>query len=398
MAAQLWALVWRDLWARLRDRSALVLGLLAPAALIAVFSLTAEGPTQSDLEVGFVSETASVVEAGNETPVALAIREGALSSLEAAGTVAVTDYGDRGALVAAIEDGDIGAGIVVTGNDPATVEVVQDSDAVVSGAILGAVADSSAAAVDGIGRALGAEMILGVESSSPEALQQRFQALTAEGEGAITIADAGDTADGAVGGIDLKTQLAAGMATFFLFFTVQFGVLGLLEEQRQGTLTRLLASPVPAWQILLAKLLVSFIVGVASMACLIAFSAILLGAEWGNLLGVAVLVVAGVLAAVSTITLVVGLAETPEQAGAIQSMLALVFGILGGSFFSLARSGGLASTISVLTPHFWFGEGLVQLSGGQSWTAALGPAGAMLIFAAAVGLPGLLLAGRTVRP
>lgn len=394
MVGQLWALVWRDLWARLRDRSALVLGLLAPAALIAVFSLTAEGPTQSDLEVGFVNEATS--EEG--APVALAIRDGALSSLETDGTLAVIDYGSRDDLVAAIEDGDIGAGIIVSGDDPAAVEVVQDSDAVVSGAILGAVADSSAAAVDGIGRAIAAETILGVASPSPESLQQRFEGLMSDGDGAVTIVDAADTAEGTVGGIDLKTQLAAGMATFFLFFTVQFGVLGLLEEQRQGTLTRLLASPVPAWQILLSKLLVSFIVGVASMACLIAFSAILLGAQWGNLLGVAVLVVTGVLAAVSTITLVVGLADTPEQAGAIQSMLALVFGILGGSFFSLARSGGLAETISVITPHFWFGEGLVQLSGGQSWTAALGPAAAMLAFAVVVGLPGLLLAGRTVRP
>jgi ABC-2 type transport system permease protein len=159
-----------------------------------------------------------------------------------------------------------------------------------------------------------------------------------------------------------------------------------------------LASPVPAWQILLSKLLVSFILGVASMAVLIAFSAVLLGAEWGNYLGVAVLVVAGVMAAVSTITLVVGVADTAEQAGAIQSMLALVLGILGGSFFSVARSGALAATVSRLTPHYWFGEGLVQLSGGQPWTAALGPAAVMLVFALVIGVPGMLLAGRTVRP
>ena len=386
MMGQLWALAWRDLWARLRDRSALVLGLIAPAALIAVFSLAAEGPTQSDLEVGFAAE--------GETPIAVAIRDGALASLEDDGTLVVTDFGDRESLVAAIEDGDIEAGIAVTGSDPAAVEMVQDSDAVVSGAILGAVADSSAAAVDGIGRAIGAEMILGVDSPSPERLQQQLLALLTDGEDAVTITDAAAE----VGGIDLKTQLAAGMATFFLFFTVQFGVLGLLEEKRQGTLTRLLASPVPAWQILFSKLLVSFILGVASMAVLIAFSALLLGAEWGNYLGVAVLVVAGVMAAVSTITLVVGVADTAEQAGAIQSMLALVLGILGGSFFSVARSGALAATVSRLTPHYWFGEGLVQLSGGQSWTAALGPAAVMLAFALVIGLPGLFLAGRTVRP
>ena len=37
---------------------------------------------------------------------------------------------------------------------------------------------------------------------------------------------------------------AAGMAVFFLFFTVQFGVTSVLDERRDGTLARMFAAPI----------------------------------------------------------------------------------------------------------------------------------------------------------
>ena len=44
--------------------------------------------------------------------------------------------------------------------------------------------------------------------------------------------------------LDQKSFFAAGMAVFFLFLTVQFGVTSLLEERSDGTLARLLAAPI----------------------------------------------------------------------------------------------------------------------------------------------------------
>ena len=41
--------------------------------------------------------------------------------------------------------------------------------------------------------------------------------------------------------LDPNTFFAASMAVFFVFFMVQFGVTGLLDEEREGTLTRLQA-------------------------------------------------------------------------------------------------------------------------------------------------------------
>jgi ABC-2 type transport system permease protein len=373
-------LVARDLRARLHDRSALVLAVLAPAALITILSLLASGPATQEVPVGVVSTGVS--------PVGTALVDGPLAALERDGTITVTTYDDESALRAAIDAGTVDAGVVVA---PAgdRVEVVRGPDAIVAGAILEAVGRSTALTVDGVAQAVVAERVLG--GSTPPA---KLAAAVMAEPSTSRLADATSAADG----IDPKTQVAAGMATFFLFFSVQFGVLGLLQERRQGTLPRLLVAPVAPWVVLASKLAVSLVIGLVSMGFLAVFSSVLLGAHWGSLAGVVMMIFCGVLAAVATVTLVVGLAKSPEQAGAMQAVVALVLGILGGAFFSMARAGGVAAFASRVTPHYWFNEGLVRLTGGRDWTSALGPAGALLLFTLVIGVPGLMLANRTVRP
>jgi linearmycin/streptolysin S transport system permease protein len=371
-------LVGRDLRARLRDRSALVLALFAPAALITVLSLTVAGPDTEAVPVGLAGDPAD--------PVATALREGPLATLDDEGTIVLSSYDDPDALRQAIEDGDLDAGIAVTSEG---IEVFRDPGGVVGGAISEAVAQSTALTVDGVGHGVLAAQSLGGDPD-PQALALTITSAPATSQ----VVDSSETA----AGINPKTQLAGGMATFFLFFAVQFGVLGLLQERREGTLPRLLVAPIAPWQVLLSKLLVSFVIGIASMGFLLLFSSVVLGADFGNVVGVSMLAVTGVLAAVSTVTLVLGLASTPAQAGALQSALALVLGVIGGAFFSMARAGGAAAVATRATPHFWFNEGLVRLTGGRDWTAALEPVGALLLFSLVVGIPGLLLARRTVRP
>ncbi len=374
----LWTLFWRDLRARLRDRSALVLAVLAPAALVTVLSFLVAGPSTEQVPVGFV---------GADTPVSGALQQGPLAALKADDTLAVTAYDDEAALRDAIKAEKADGGIVVSADG--SVRVLAAPGALVAGAILEAVTRSTALTVDGVGQAVAADRALG-GTDSPEDLAARVVAERSPSR----VTEATEGADA----INPKTQVAAGMATFFLFFTVQFGVLGLLEERREGTLARILAAPVSAWQVVLSKVFVSFALGLVSMIFMVGFSSLLLGAQWGSPVGVALLVVAGVTAAVATVSLVAGVARSAEQAGAVQAGIALVLGIVGGSFFSMARAGGVAAVATKLTPHYWFNEGLVRMTGGQSWTAALPPVGAMLLFAVVIGVPGLILAGNRVRP
>jgi ABC-2 type transport system permease protein len=147
----------------------------------------------------------------------------------------------------------------------------------------------------------------------------------------------------------------------------------------------MLAAPISRGSILVGKLLTSLVLGCASMAVLVLATSLLISAHWGNPLGVAILILAGVLAATGVMTLVATFAKTPEQAQSWQAMVALVFGMLGGSFFPVAQAGGVLAALTLVAPQAWFLRGLDDLTGGAGANAVLGPVGVMLAFAAVTG-------------
>jgi ABC-2 type transport system permease protein len=197
--------------------------------------------------------------------------------------------------------------------------------------------------------------------------------------------------------LDTKTYFAAGMAVFFLMFTVQFGVSSLIEERTEGTLPRLLAAPVSRAAIVLGKLLTSVALGVISVGVLVVGTTLLLGASWGNPVGVGLLVVAGVLAATGITSVVASLARTAEQAGSWQAVVAVTLGMLGGAFFPIQQSGSFMATVSLVTPHAWFLRGLGDLTGGGV-VDVLPAVAALLLIALLTGAVALLRLGRVVAP
>jgi ABC-2 type transport system permease protein len=162
-------------------------------------------------------------------------------------------------------------------------------------------------------------------------------------------------------------------------------VLGLLEEERDGTLPRLLAAPVGRAAVVAGKALLAFALGLISITVLVVGTQILMGAEWGAPLGVALLVVAGVLSAVGIMGLVAAGAKTAEGAGNLGSIIAVILGMLGGVFFPIGGSGDLLSRLTYIAPHAWFLRGMGDLANGAQWTSALPSVGAMLVFALVTG-------------
>ena len=173
------------------------------------------------------------------------------------------------------------------------------------------------------------------------------------------------------------------MAVFFVFFTVEFGVRSLLEEREEGTLARLLVAPVNAWSVIGGKALAGFVLGLVSTTLLVVATTWLIGAEWGDPLGVALLVLGGVLAAVGVTALVATLASTPAQAGAYVSIVAVVGGLLGGTFFPISQA-GLLGTLRFLSPQGWLMEGFQDSAGGSVADIA-GPLAGVLAIAVATG-------------
>jgi ABC-2 type transport system permease protein len=171
------------------------------------------------------------------------------------------------------------------------------------------------------------------------------------------------------------------MAVFFVFFTVEFGVRSLLDEREQGTLARLLVAPLrPAW-ILGGKVVAGFAVGLVSMVALILASTVFLDADWGPPLGVTLLVLFGVAAAVGLTALVATLAKTPQQAAGYASLVAVVLGLFGGTFFPISQASFLG-TLSLVAPQAWMMRGFQELAVGGGVGDIVTPLGALLAFVA----------------
>ncbi len=267
--------------------------------------------------------------------------------------------------------------------------MVGDADAPTSTQIAGSIAGQYATGVAAAQLAVATTAVAGGEGLTPE-----FFASLSTDLSTAAMSFAFEDASAATRQLDATTYYAAGMGVFFLFFTVQFGVLGLLEEERDGTLPRLLAAPMGRAAVIGGKALLAFMLGLISMTVLVIATQLLMGAEWGAPLGVALLVIAGVLAAVGIMGLVASVARSAESAGNLGAVIAVILGMLGGVFFQLGTGDDLLSRLTYMTPHAWFMRGLADLADGAPWTAALPATGAILTFASVTGAIGWVLIRR----
>ncbi len=347
----------KDLRQRIRDRSFIVLGVVAPLALALIFNLI-----MGDLDVdSFDLRYAVVDEDGGAVATQLVA---GLEQIEAEG-VFMLESGSRTDIEQRVEAGELAAMFVipdgfteaVTSGTPATLEVVGSVDAPTSTAIAAAIARGFSANVRAVQLSVATAMATG-STEDPTAL-------------AATAATAGEPialgeVEAATRQLDLATFFIVGMAIFFLFFTVAFGVTSLLEERTEGTMARLAAAPVSRWAILAGKAIVSGVLGIVSMAVLVVASTLIMGADWGDPVGVTVLIVAAVISAMGLMAVVAAFAKTAEQAGNLQAIIAVGLGMLGGVFFPANLGDGLFARLAYISPHRWFVTGLSELAGGDT--------------------------------
>lgn len=362
----------KDLVQRMRDKSVFIYAILAPFGLALIFSFVF-GPLD-DMEF---HATYAIVNQ-DDGPIATAFT-GMLDSLEKEGIATVVKLDSAEQARERIEHGANEISAEENGRiDAAFVLPPGLSDSVMSGeggkitVIAGVDANLETQAAYSLASAFSAEIA---------AIETAVHTVIAHDEGALAepggVSSLADEAAATALPVSLKditadtrqlsqsTYFAAGMSVFFLFFTVAFGVNGLLDERRVGTMSRLLTAPVNRRQIIAGKVATSFVLGIVSMTVMVVATTALLGAEWGHPLGVALLVVSVVVAVMGILCVVAAFTKTQVQAENLQSILSLVLAIPGGAFFPVAQMGGALERLSVLTPHAWFLRGLGDLATGE---------------------------------
>lgn len=220
-----------------------------------------------------------------------------------------------------------------------------------------------------------------------------FQAENLSGNNAaITLTEA--PLAGAPTAFDPLALIAPGMALMFLMYTASYGGRALLAERTQGTLSRLLVSPVAVTQVLGGKIFGMFLTGVAQVLILILATTLLFQLKWGAPWAVLALVLAAVFAAVSWGLLITAVAKTPTQVTNTGAALMLVFGLLGGSFFSLHNTPIWFQRLSQITPNAWGLDGFTTLAMGGGLTDILKPVLALLVMGATLFVVAVVLFNR----
>jgi ABC-2 type transport system permease protein len=176
--------------------------------------------------------------------------------------------------------------------------------------------------------------------------------------------------------------IAPGMALMFLMWTASYGGRALLNERTQGTLPRLLVSPTTVPQVLGGKIIGTFLTGVAQVSILILATTLIFHLAWGDPIGLFTLVMTAVFASVGWGMLITTIAKTPTQISNIGATVMLMFGLLGGTFFSLQNTPAWLQLASKITPNAWGLDGFTALAMGGNFGDALTPILALLAMGA----------------
>lgn len=384
----------KDLRQKLRDRSVLLMAVAAPLGLAFLFSTML--PNQDTFHA-----TYAVVDLdGGQLAVALTGADGPLAGMQRAGIATIAAKASEAEARAAVDADQVNAAIVIpTGftaaamaGKPAQLLVI-GGPSTLSDEIVRSVLAAYGTQITAVQVAVATTIVASGASPGPTlAAQVAAEAAAAPAPIAVT---AGETTDRSASS---KTFYGASMGVLFVFFAAQFGILSLLAERRNGTLARMLASPIAPATILVGKLVVSMVVASVSMFVIVAATTLLMGADWGDPLAVAALVLAVAFAATGIATLVVGFARTEDQASSLIAVVAMTLAVFGGSFFRMSQAPEAMASLSMLTPHAWFLRGIDDLAGGGG-IAVVAPSLAVLVAIGAVtaGL-GLLRARRVVAP
>jgi len=381
----------KDLRQKVRDRSAIILAVIAPLSLAVLFSSALPG-SQNTFHAKFV-----VVDLDGGA-VARSLVDGPLNSLTPAG-IQVERRATQAEAKAMVSDGSASVAIVIPAGFSAAVQAPRATELQVIGSVNATLATQVAqsvlagfaSSVEGVQVAVATVIASSGSAPDPATIGRVTQVALAAPAPITTTQD--QTRDRLA---STATYYAAAMAVLFLFFAAQFGVVSIHAERRAGTLARMLAAPISARSVLFGKVLVSLVLGVVSMGIVAFATSLLVGADWGDPVAVAALILATVLAASGIALLIVGFTKTEEQASSLTAIVAMVCAVLGGSFFPLSQAPEGLAAVSLLTPHAWFLRGINDLASNEGLAVILPSLGVLTAIGLVTGGLGLLRAGKVV--
>lgn len=378
----------KDLRQRLRDRSALVIGLIAPIAIAALMSLALKGMDTFHYTLGVVDADHGPVASGLvqtlQHPSLRNIVRVRLLPSEAAAAQAV-----RGKRVAAALVIPAGFSEAASGSAGTGLKTLGSVNNAIAASVTESIASSFVAQINADRLSVATALAAGAQPSSLPDLAARASNLRLPEQ----------LVERPLGAHPVKaiSYMAPAMAIFFLFFSISFTARSFFVDRAQGMIERMRSTPIRPLEILMGKALSVFVFGALSLAAIAVITSALFGANWGSPLAAIVVCLAMVISVVCLTALVIGLARTQRQAEGISSAVIFVLALLGGNFTFISVAPSIMRKLALFTPNGWALRAFTDLSttGGGLGTVAV-PVLAMGAFSAVAGSAAVLLAKRAV--
>lgn len=383
-----WHIAVKDLKVRVRDKSAFVVLLIIPMVMIIILGTVFNWAGSS-----FTANVTVVDLDGCD--IARHLTQDVFASPQLEDLLVVTTVPSEAEARTLVEQGKTGAAVIipagfssdVIAGTKASIIVLGNPETATQAGVIRNVVESFTAEVQR--RQLAASIAVQTLQQSgavpPQRMQEAVQSVmddvgTSHQTGAVSVRTTTQE------GLKVPRALdyyAVGMALLYLVFTANTGTEGMLEEKRQHTLSRILATPTSHVQVLLGKLVGIFAIAALQFTMIIVLTRLLYGVTWGpSVPAVIVMAVATVLAGAGLSTLIAALARTPEQAGEVGPAVALIYSLLGGSMWPVYNMPAWMNSVSRLTFTRWAIEGFTSLMvNGGGVSSILRPVGVCLAMA-----------------
>jgi linearmycin/streptolysin S transport system permease protein len=357
-----------------RDRIGLFFTFLLPIMIILLLGAAVPG---GDLQLGVVQ--------ADDGPLAAAL----VTALRQTDGVQITTYGDVDALQRAVRRTRVNGGVVVpSGYDAAlrggeqarltlVVDPASNDAAAVRARVDAVVADQSSAV---LAARVAQQLVPGADF---DASLGRAEAVGAA-VGTVTVTSAGSEGFRSV---TVAAYATIGELVLFIFLIGLTGAGDLVETRQLGVSRRELAAPVAPRTIVAGEGLGRFLIAVAQAVVIVLFTRLLFRIDWGDLLGVLLVIAAFGLVAAAASLLVGTVARTPEQATSFGPLVGIALGMLGGCMWPLEIVPPGLQRVGHLTPQSWAIDALVSLMGERASAVDVLPQVGVLCLFAAVLVP-----------
>jgi ABC-2 type transport system permease protein len=381
----------KDLHQRWRDRSAVLTGVVAPLLLSVLFWL-AFGRSETEFSAAYA---VADLDGG---AFATAFVDGVLGSEDLRGIVTIEQVAEREEALRRVRDGEVAAAFVLPagfsaaaqGTAPLPVEVVRSASSPFGADVAESLARGFVSQLDAVRLSVVVALSTPGVTAAPDAVADQAAQLPAP----VILEQVGARRSD----VSPSSQFAPAMGVFFLYFVAGLGARSMMAERRQGTLTRLLAAPVPGRSLLAGKALSTYALGFLSMVILVVVSTVLLGTRWGPPVAVLAVIIAIVFAVTAITAVVLTLARTDQQAVLFMSVVTFGLALLGGNFVSLAYAPAWLQLLSLATPNGWALRAFDDLAAGEGAAAVVVPVLAIALFGVAAGSVALARSDRLLRP